>query len=117
MGMDGVFGNHPCDAAPMPSHPPESARPSRVAVDESMRTVPSPSGTRSFRRSLNRAGFDPQDSFLARQAMDEACLFLREFCIVTPAKRRQIAITVLLHVGAGMRDPHRLALKAIVRSG
>ena len=56
--------------------------------------------------------FDPEDLAILRQAYDEACAFFGGD--VGPAKRRQIAIAIVLHARRGLRDPHRLALKAIV---
>ncbi len=58
--------------------------------------------------------FNPKDVVLLTQAMDEACSFLRQFGKVGPAKRRQVALTILRHANDGMRDPHRLAIKGIV---
>ncbi len=56
--------------------------------------------------------FDPDDLAILRLAYDEACAFFGGDA--GPAKRRHIAMAIILHARRGLRDPHRLALKAIV---
>ena len=60
------------------------------------------------------ASFAPEDATLLTQGLDEACSFLLQFGSVEPAKRRQMALAIIRHASEGMRDPHRLAIKAIV---
>jgi hypothetical protein len=56
--------------------------------------------------------FEPEDVAIVRVAYDQACTFLGHD--LGPAQRREIAKTILVHARRGLRDPHRLALKAIV---
>jgi hypothetical protein len=80
-----------------------------------------PLRSRSVRRGhcsqSDGATCNSQDMLVMAQAMEEACSFLIGVCIVSAAKRRQIAMTVIHYANTGMRDPHRLAVKAIVKAG
>ena len=77
-------------------------------MDRPRRSGPSERRPRSRPPGL----FDPDDLAILRLAYDEACAFFDGD--VGPAKRREIAMAIVLHARRGLRDPHRLALKAIV---
>ena len=56
--------------------------------------------------------FDPEDIAILRSAYDEACA-----CFggdVAPEQRHRIAMAIVRHARRGLRDPRRLASKAIV---
>ncbi len=56
--------------------------------------------------------FEPEDVAIFNAAYEQACTFRGHD--LGPAQRREIAKTIIVHARRGLRDPHRLALKAIV---
>ena len=56
--------------------------------------------------------FDKDDLAIIQTAYLEACAFLGSS--LKSRQRAEISLSILSHVRRGVRDPHRLALKAIV---
>lgn len=78
-----------------------------------------------FRRTLAKnvlnnpggAVFDPEEIALLTTAFHQACAFLDEGAMISRVRRTEIAHSIISIAGRGVRDPHRLALKAIVQAG
>jgi hypothetical protein len=68
-------------------------------------------------RMLPAGVFDPEDVAMLSGAFQEACAFLGENGTVGPGRRDEIARVIITYARRGMRDAHRLALKAIVHAG
>jgi hypothetical protein len=67
--------------------------------------------------NLNGTVFEPDEVRILTQAFQEACAILDSGGTIGLARRTDIARSIISLARRGMRDPHRLALKAIVQAG
>jgi hypothetical protein len=61
--------------------------------------------------------FEPEELVILSLAFEEACGVLAKHRYLSPRRREDIALVIICHARRGVLDPHRLALKAIVKVG
>ena len=78
------------------------------------RRSPASYARRDLHGSTKLGVFGPKDVRVLSEAFEGACAFFDKNCKAGPALRRRLACIIVHHAKLGLRDPHRLALKAIV---
>jgi hypothetical protein len=110
----------------------QSDRPAiRVRIDTDMPARDALPGLDWWRDAITREGhgvnrdmsrrreppvvFEPEEILILSRAYEQACSILAEWRFLGPERRYEIACVIIAHARRGLFDPHRLAVKAIVK--